>query len=239
MRIAGADPCDGIRDGAYALISGGHRLRAARHAAMQSIPSIVHRELNQADILLLQITENLQREDLTPIEKAKAIDALMTETAWTASQCALKLGLTDGTVSKLLSLLSLSEELQRRIDSGDLPASAAYHLTKVDDPEVRDEFASKVSSGELTRDELSGAIKATKRSRTTSKTAPETGDGQTREFYEGQHQRPGLDLNSFVQIIEKLLNHAQQARSDGLTLDALLKRLATQRAAAKVSGEAA
>jgi ParB family chromosome partitioning protein len=227
-------------DGTYTVISGGRRLRAARHAGMRTMAAIIHRELSRADVLLLQITENLQREDLTPSEKANAIDTLMKETGGTASQCASKLGLTNGTVSKLLSILSLPEELQRRIDAGELSASAAYHLTKVDDPEMRNQLAGKVARGELTRDELSSAIKAKKqRRRGPKKPRPRKVTAKFENSAKVSVSAPNLDLNSFVQIVEMLLAHAQRARNDGMTLDALIKRFSGQRAAATASIEAA
>jgi ParB family chromosome partitioning protein len=227
-----------LGDGTYSVVTGGRRLRAARKAGLSSLPAIVHHNLNRAEILVLQITENIQREDLTPIEKARGIDALMKETGWNASQTASKLGLTNGTVSKLLSCLSLSEALQQKIDSGELPLTAAYQLTQVNDVETRAKFAERVASGELNRDGLRRAIHTRKYSprKRTPRPARVTAKLQSRETV--SVSAPALDLSSFVSILEKLLNHAQQARTEGLTLQALMKRLAALRVPAIASGEA-
>ncbi len=209
----------------YSLLTGGRRLRAARKAGWTSIAAIV---------------ENAQREDLTPMEKAKAIDALMTETGWNATQSAAKLGLANGTVSKLLSLLQLPEEIQQRVSAGEVPATAAYQLTGVTNSVEQGELACRVASGELTRDGLTGAIKAAKRKRSEKKQSTrrvqvtaKLGDRESVTV-----SAPALDLAGFIRILEKLLNDAQKARSDGLALAAMLKRLASGRSVEATESQA-
>lgn len=225
----------------YSLLTGGRRVRAARNAGWTTISAIVEeRELTEGDVLVRQIIENVQREDLTPIEKARGIDALMKATGGNASQTASKLGLTSGTVSKLLSLLSLPEELQKRIDAGELRATTAYQLTRLDDPEAQKQLANQAANGQLTRDNASSAVKAKKqRRRSPRKSLPirVTAKLENRETVSVAAE--SLDINSFVSILEKLLSRAQQARSDGLTLESLMKRLASARSAAPVASQAA
>jgi ParB family chromosome partitioning protein len=219
-------PLDGDR---YSLLTGGRRLKAARKNGSLTIAAIVEAdELSKGDTLVRQITENAQREDLKIWEKAKAIDLLMKETGWNASQTAAKLGFTNGTITKLLSVLSLPEPIQKRIRDGEIPATAAYELTHVNDVAAQDQFATRIANGELTRDGLSGAIKSRKRNRRTKTNA-------SRRRSCAKARLPGrqsvtvsatnLDLSSFVVIVETLLTHAKAAQSEGLTLDALLQRL--------------
>jgi ParB family chromosome partitioning protein len=223
-----------VPDGRFMLLTGGRRLRAARKAGWETIPAIIEEgQINRSETLVLQIIENVQREELTPGEKARGIDALMKETGWNASQAAAKLGLANGTVSKLLSLLSLPEELQMKIDAGELPATVGYQLSKVDNPEAREELARRAASGELTREGVRKAIKAAKSRPRRTRIAPAI--RVTAKLDERQTvsvAAASLDLNSFVSILEKLLNHAQRARSDGLTLETLLQRLASARSKA-------
>jgi hypothetical protein len=152
----------------------------------------------------------------------------MKETGWSGLQTAAKLGFTNGTVTKLLALLSLSEPIQHRIRSGELPATAAYELSKVSDSAEREQLASMVADGELTRDGLTGTIKSRKRNRPGKRKSSLRAISVTVKL-EGRQSvtviAPALDLNSFVAIIENLLGHSHQARIEGLTLDALLKRL--------------
>ncbi len=94
----------------YSLIEGGRRVKALRKNGSVYADAIVEKsDLTKTDILVRQITENVQREDLTPWEKAKAIDLLMKEAGWNVSQTAAKLGFANGTITKLLSVLSLPE----------------------------------------------------------------------------------------------------------------------------------
>lgn len=225
----------------YSLLTGGRRVRAARKAGWTTIPAIVEdRELTGGEVLVRQIIENVQRLDLTPVEKANGINALMKEAGLNASQAASKLGLTDGTVSKLLSLLSLPEELQKRVDAGELPPTIAYQLSKLDDPETQRTLASQVVSGELTRDKVIGAVKAKKQQkRRARKPHPTRVTAKLENRQTVSVAADSLDLNSFVSILEKLLTHAQQARSDGLTLQAMVKRLSSALLIAPTGGRAA
>ena len=230
-----------VDDGKYRVLTGERRVRAARQSGQTTIFGIVEQAgMSEGDILLRQLTENMQRADLAPTEKAKGIDALMKETGWNASEAAAKLGLTNGTVSKLLSLRSLPEELQMRIDAGELPATTAYQLSKLDDPEAQRKLAGQVVSGELTRDKVIGAVKAKKQQRRRARKPHPirvTAKLENRETVSVAAE--SLDLNSFVSILEKLLTHAQQARTDGLTLEALLKRLASGQSATAAANQAA
>jgi ParB family chromosome partitioning protein len=218
-----------LADDMYSVITGGRRVRAMRKNGSIAAGAIVEDgELSKGDILLRQITENVQREDLTPWEKAKAIDLLMKETGWNASQTAAKLGFANGTITKLLSVLSLPEPIQQRIRNGEIPATAAYELTHVNDVAAQDQLASRIANGELTRDGLSGAIKSRKRNRH-AKTNASRRRSCVKARLPGRQlitvSAPNLDLGSFVTIVETVLTHAKAAQAEGVTLEALLLRL--------------
>ena len=225
----------------YSLLTGGRRVRAARKAGWTAVAAIVEEgELSKADVLVRQIIENAQREDLTPWDKANAINLLIKETGWNATQTAAKLGFANSTITKLLSLLSLPAAIQERLRAGEIPATAAYDLSRINDAGEQDMLASQVANGELTRDGLSGAIKVRKRShrkRKSSRSASATARLEDRQSV--TVSAPTLDLHSFVGILEQLLSRAQQARTDGLTLDAFLKGLKTARRNIESAAEAA
>jgi ParB family chromosome partitioning protein len=220
----------------YSLLTGGRRVCAARKAGWTTIAAIVEKaDLSKSDILVRQLIENVQREDLKPLEKAKAIDLLMKESGWNASQTATKLGLANGTVTKLLALLSLPEQIQEKIRAGELPATAAYELTHVNGAAEREELASRVANGELTRDELSGSIKSQKRKSTNRKAARRRKVQVTATLKDRQSVTvcaPNLDLGILIGILENLLGLARQAQSDQLVLTQFLKRLKVDRAKA-------
>jgi ParB-like chromosome segregation protein Spo0J len=202
------------RDGKLHLKDGARRIRAAIAAGQKTVPAII---------------------DLTALEKARAIASAMKSTGASAAQIAAKLGFANGTVSKLLSLLSLPEPIQQRIHSGELPASAGYRLSQVSDSGEQDHLANQVASGELTRDGLSDAIKSRKQSPRKKRHAAPRSARVTAKLKDRQSVTviaPSLDLHSFVTILETLLGRARQASAEGLTLNALLKQMSGRSPAA-------
>ncbi len=118
------------RDGErFIVIDGERRLRAAKLVKLASIPAIVESEpLDESGRLQLQLISNVQRVDLSPYEKLRAIERLLEITHWTATEAAGKLGLSCGTVSRLLALRRLPENVRDAIEAGRIPASAGYQL---------------------------------------------------------------------------------------------------------------
>ena len=92
----------------FGVVDGERRTRAMRLAGLTTIAAIIEeKELGDGEVIKRQLILNLQREDLTPVERARGIQSLIEATGWTATQAASKLGLSNATVSKSLSLLSL------------------------------------------------------------------------------------------------------------------------------------
>jgi len=106
------------RNGWFMIVCGERRYRAAKLAKLDHVPCIVRPGLDDKSMLELAITENLQREDLTPIDEAKAIKALVTKCGYSQAQVGHKLGLSVASVNYKLSLLELSPDLQRDIKKG-------------------------------------------------------------------------------------------------------------------------
>lgn len=178
-------------------------------------------------MLQRQFIENVQREDLTPLEKANAIDRLMKQTGWSGTQTATKLGLSNAAVTRLLALLSLPDAIRAKIETGEVTASAGYERARVGDSEQQAKLAAQVASGELSRDALSGAVKAKKASPAESSRAARA----TAKLNDGRSvtvSSADLTLDSFIQILEDLLTRARQARPKGLALPTFLKVLQDQ-----------
>jgi len=95
----------------YELIAGERRLRAARMAGLTEIPALV-RSVDEQQQSLLALVENLQREDLDPIEKAEAFRAIRERTNWTHDQLATELGFERSSISNMLRLLELPAPVQ-------------------------------------------------------------------------------------------------------------------------------
>lgn len=122
-----------IRPGAktYELISGERRWRAARIAALESIPAVVRDDLSDADVLELQLIENLQREDLHPIEEAEGYGLMMREHGYTADTLAEKIGKSRSYIFGRMKLLDLNEEGRRLFRGGLLNPSTALLVARI------------------------------------------------------------------------------------------------------------
>lgn len=111
----------------YELIAGERRVRAAKLAGLTTVPAIV-KSVQKAEALELAIVENIQREELNPVEEAKAYKLLMDEFHLTQEQVARKVGKQRPTVGNTLRLLNLPREIQGDIESGRLTMGHARAL---------------------------------------------------------------------------------------------------------------
>lgn len=124
------------RGDVFELVVGERRLRATLMAGLESIPAIV-RDIPDDKILEIALVENIQRADLNAIEKAKAIDRMIEELDLTQEEAGRRLGLERSTVTNLLRLLELSDELQQMVSRGTLSAGHARALLSVEDYDAR------------------------------------------------------------------------------------------------------
>ncbi|WP_435022659.1 ParB/RepB/Spo0J family partition protein (plasmid) [Tundrisphaera sp. TA3] len=146
--------------GKWLVISGERRYRAAIKAGLKTVACIFADDgLTQTEILQEQIIENLLREDLKPIEQAKAYRQLMDMHGWTAKELSGELQVSQGAISKSLMLLTLPDELQVQVEAGAIPATAAYEVAKVEDPTKQREIVGRIISEELTRDATAEVVR--------------------------------------------------------------------------------
>jgi ParB family chromosome partitioning protein len=111
-------------DGIYELISGERRWRAAREAGLEAIQAVV-RNCSDEESILLALVENLQREDLNPIEMARAYQRMMNEFALTQDIIAQRVGCERSSIANAVRLLNLPIEVQQLIESDHLSAGHA------------------------------------------------------------------------------------------------------------------
>ncbi len=121
-------PIDGVR---WEIIAGERRFRAARIAGLSEVPVVV-REVSDAQALAMALIENLQREDLNPLEQAQAIRRLTTEFGYSHEQAAEALGRSRSATSNLLRLLHLAEPVQTMLLAGDIDMGHARALLALD-----------------------------------------------------------------------------------------------------------
>jgi ParB family chromosome partitioning protein len=120
----------------YQIIAGERRWRAAQQLGLERVPITV-RDVPDDQLLELALIENIQRQELSPLEEAHAYHRLHEEFGLTQEQVALKVGKDRSTVANTLRLLRLPTEIRALVDSGQLDAGHARALLAVDDPERR------------------------------------------------------------------------------------------------------
>lgn len=116
--------------GGFELVAGERRLRAAREAGLATVPVVV-RELSDAQADELRLVENLQRQDLNPVEEAEALRRLLERHGYTQEQLTARLGKSQPWISNRLRLLELPEEVRDLISRGMLSAAAGRELLRL------------------------------------------------------------------------------------------------------------
>lgn len=128
--------------GRYRIVAGERRFRAARIAGLTAVPCIV-RSFSADEQLEAALIENLQREDLNPMEEAQAIRALMDAAGYTQEQVASRLGKSRPAVANVLRLLTLPDEVQDMVRQGLLSAGHARVLAGMNNPAAQKALASR------------------------------------------------------------------------------------------------
>jgi len=119
--------------------------------------------IDEGELRALQLIENCLREDLKPIEQARAFRALMDRNGWSGNQAARALGVSQPTVARALALLDLPEPIQEKVEEGTLSPATAYEIGKAHDPTIQGELADRVVAQKLSRAETVEAVKAAAR----------------------------------------------------------------------------
>jgi ParB family chromosome partitioning protein len=149
--------------GVYVILLGERRWRAARMAGLTELSCIIHDELlDDGDRLTIQLVENALREDLKPIEQARAYRTLMEARSWSSRQLAAELHVGQSSVVRALSLLELPAPVQEQVEQGVLAPSVAYEVSKLDDPTDQQAVAVQVVAAGLNRSEVAEVVEAVK-----------------------------------------------------------------------------
>ncbi len=133
----------------YQLIAGERRWRAAQRAGLQRVPAIV-REVPEELALEITLVENIQREDLNPIEQARAFDRLMSEFQLTQEDVAERTGKDRATVANAVRLLRLERSIQDLIEDGRISAGHGRALLAISDAQARMALAQRAARGAIT-----------------------------------------------------------------------------------------
>jgi ParB family chromosome partitioning protein len=214
----------------FIILSGERRFRALVRLGEPTIAVIVEgTALNDGEVIQRMFIENAQREDLSHLDKARAIDQLMKETGWNANQVAAKLGLSNATTSRLLALTTLPVDIQHKVASGEIAMSAAYELSRVTDPVKQAERAQEAAQGCMTRDDLAKANKSGKKGpKAKHPTTPNRATAELGGRRSVTVNAPDLDVESFISTLDECLTRAKKCKQLGITLPTVIKMLKDQ-----------
>lgn len=135
--------------GGYQLVAGERRWRASRLAELKEVPVII-KELSDTEAMEIAIIENLQREDLNPIEEAEGLQALIDKCDYTQEQVAVSVSKSRPAIANALRLLRLPVEVREMTKNGDISAGHARALLAFDNQAIMLEVANNIVSNKLT-----------------------------------------------------------------------------------------
>ncbi|MEZ4266373.1 MAG: ParB/RepB/Spo0J family partition protein [Myxococcota bacterium] len=163
----------------YVVIAGERRLRAATAAGLEEVPVLV-KDVASQEALELALIENIQREDLNPIEEALAYRRLLERPGMTQETLSHRVGKSRSAIANALRLLGLETELQAQVLDGRLSAGHARALLAIEDTEHRAELAARVSRDGLSVRDLEREAKQTRKPK--AKRAVAAADGPLKPY---------------------------------------------------------
>src|SRR4029077_2794090 len=131
-------------DSRYRLIAGERRLRAAQRAGLQTVPAVIKELLKEGDALQIALIENIQREDLNPMEEAGAYHHLHEEFGLTQEEISKRVGKERSTVANFLRLLKLPDSVKKLLASGQLSMGHARALLAIESAKKQEQLAERV-----------------------------------------------------------------------------------------------
>jgi len=133
----------------FRLIAGERRFRAAQRAGLSSVPAVIKDLQKEGDALQIALIENIQREDLNPIEEANAYHQLHDEFGLTQEEISKRVGKERSTVANFLRLLKLPEAVRQRLASGQLSMGHARALLSLDSAKKQEALADRIVKNSL------------------------------------------------------------------------------------------
>lgn len=172
----------------YELIAGERRLRASHRAGLEEVPAVVQRVTGD-EAYALALVENIQREDLNPIEEARAYRRLMNECDYTQEELADQLGTSRSTIANAVRLLTLPDPVQGMLAAGRIAAGHARALTPLPDDEA-EELAEQIEREDLSVRDAESLVQ----SRHTSGGSDDDSEGDSSYRQDAQARRVVDDL---------------------------------------------
>lgn len=210
-----------LSGGGYQIIAGERRWRAAKMAGLSEVPVVIRDDLTEEQAMQITLIENLQRENLNPIEEAQGYKELIDRYDMTQDSLSKVIGKSRPSIANSLGLLSLPEGVKLLLQQGKLSAGHCRALKQIKDAAVMTELAHKAAEGELTV----RAVEAIAR-RESKKTAEESAEKELRQkltYYTEVEISLTEQLGTKVKIAEgKSSNTLQISFSDEEQLKGIL-----------------
>ena len=172
------------KDGGFQIVAGERRYQAARRAGLAEVPVVI-REVSDEEVLQLALIENLQREDLNPIEEAMGYQSLMEQQGVTQAELGRLVSKSRSTVANSMRLLELPEDVLKMVSDGLLTAGHARAILSTKDPEDRSALARKVVDEGLSvrQTEILAPLFFGKNDEETTRSAPQPRNQETPKSY--------------------------------------------------------
>lgn len=190
-----------LPDGSYELVAGERRWRAAQQAGVEKVPAVV-RDQAEAERLQAALIENMVREDLNPVEEAKACAALVQELGLTKEELARRVGRSRPAVSNLIRLLELPDEALDLLESGDLSEGHGKALLGATGNDVRRRLARDAARGGWSVRETEERVRLASQPKARPRRAPVDPDAQAA-------------LRDVADALEEAIGHEVNARAKG------------------------
>ena len=181
--------------GGYRIVAGERRWRAARMAGLTEVPAVI-REMSDAEEMLFALIENLQREDLTPLEEARGYRTLIETQDFTQEEVSQAVGKSRPAITNALRLLNLPEDLQQMLENGEITAGHARTLLSFKREEDMRLGAKKAKEGASVR-ELEALAKRLNQEK---ETAPPPKASKKNQYFEEAQLAVGEYLNRKVKV---------------------------------------
>lgn len=175
------------RNGRYMIVAGERRFRASIIAQIKTIPAII-KEFDEKQVQEIALLENIQRQDLNPIETARALKELQESYGWTQDALADRLGKSRPVIANTLRLLNLCPEVIDLIEKGKLSAGHARSLVVVTNPEVQLKLANQVINNKLTVRDMENAVKEV--------------DNNSKKVIKTKKPELSMEMQEFISLME-------------------------------------
>lgn len=142
----------------YKIVAGERRWRAARLAGLNSVPVII-KDVSNKQVMEMALIENIQREDLNPIEEAEAYERLLNEYNMTQEELSKSIGKNRSTIANIIRLLALSKKVKESLIDGEITNGHARALLSIEDEQIQEKICKEIIKKSLNVRETENLVK--------------------------------------------------------------------------------